>query len=114
MGASSGRLGDLGLISHGVLIWDHDVLGTNLSVGSSRLGGELGERASSLGSGELSVLVTESVSTGTSSSSPGTIAWGAVALVDLWLLAWGAAEGDGLGESEESSNDEFHFYLFSC
>ena len=106
VGASGGGLGDLSLVGHGVLIWDHDVLGTDLGVGSSGLGGELGEGAGSLLSSELSVLVTESIS---GLGTPGTIAWSALALVN-----WLASEGDGLGESEESSNDEFHLYLFSC
>ena len=47
MVTSGGGLGDLGLVGNGVLVWDDDVLGTDVGVGSSGLRGELGEFSSS-------------------------------------------------------------------
>ena len=42
MGSSGGGFGNLSLVGDGVLVWDDDVLGTDVSVRSSGFGGELG------------------------------------------------------------------------
>ena len=63
VGSSGGGFGNLSLVGDGVLVWDHDVLGTDVSVGSSGLRGELGVRTGSFLSGELSVLATDGIAT---------------------------------------------------
>ena len=67
VGSSGGGFGNLSLIGDGVLVWDHDVLGTDVSVGSSGFRGELGVGTGSLLSGELSALASNAVSSGTTS-----------------------------------------------
>lgn len=62
VGTSVGGLGDLSLIGNGVLVWDDDVLGTDVGGGSSGFGGELGVCAGSILSSELSVLASDGVS----------------------------------------------------
>jgi len=42
VGSSGGGFGNLSLVGDGVLVWDNDVLGTDVSVRSSGFGGELG------------------------------------------------------------------------
>jgi hypothetical protein len=103
VGSSGGGLGNLSLVGHGVLVWDDDVLGTDVGVGSGGLGGELGVRSSSLGTAEGGLLVTKGVSL--------SVAGVAVLLARSDVLAtasWGALERDGGGNSEEGSNSEFH------
>jgi len=110
VGSSGSGLRDLSLVGNGVLVWDHDVLGTNVSVGSSGLGGELGVRSGSLGSSELSVLGTNLVSS-RSSSVDGSGFVSALRLTGWNLVAtsWGTLESDSGSGSDEGSNDEFHF-----
>ena len=76
VGTSGGGFGNLSLVGDGVFIWDDDVLGTDIGVGSSGLGGELGVGTGSLGSGELGVLVTDGIALSGSplGSSSGTVA----------------------------------------
>lgn len=110
MGSSGGGFRNLSLIGDGVLVWDDDVLGTDVSVRSSGFGGELGVGTGSLLSGELSVLASNGVARGTgtvggSSTSAwvtGIVAWGAL------LDTWGAFESNGRGGSDKGSNSEFH------
>lgn len=42
VGSSGGGFGNLSLVGDGVLVWDNDVLGTDVSVRSSGFGGKLG------------------------------------------------------------------------
>jgi len=107
VGSSGGWLGDLSLVSNGVLVWDDDVLGTDVSVRSSGLGGQLGVSTGSLGSGELSVLVTEVISLTVLSTS--TVLF---LFTSGDFVAWTArGEVDSGSASDEGSNNEFHFSL---
>lgn len=76
VGTSGGGLGNLSLVGDGVLVWDDDVLGTDVGVGSSGLGGELGVGSGSLGAGELSGLGTDGVSS-TVLTAAAVLLWGA-------------------------------------
>lgn len=110
MGSSGGGFGNLSLVGDGVLVWDDDVLGTDVSVRSSGFGGELGVGTGSLLSGELSVLASNGVvggtgTVGTTVSSGVTISASGSA---NWFTAWGAFEGNGGGRSDKGSKDEFH------
>ena len=109
VGSSHGGFGNLSLVGDGVLVWDDDVLGTDLGVGSSGLGGELGVSTGSLLTTEGSGLSTEVVSTawGSVSATAWGIAWGASTSGESWG-SWGAFEGDGGSTSDKGSNDEVH------
>lgn len=112
VGSSGGGLGNLGLIGHGVLVWDHDVLGTDVGVGTGGLGGELGVGSGSLGTAESGLLVTNGVTLTGVGVVAGVLAWLVLFAVasELWGGgSWGAFEGNSGGGSEESSNSEFHF-----
>jgi hypothetical protein len=103
--SSGGGFGDLSLIGNGVFVWDNDVLGTDVSVRSSGLGGQLSVGTGSLGSGEFGVLRSEAVS---------WTVWSTSAVLLLWRWAcWGTStvvlEGDGGDSSDEGGDNEFHF-----
>ena len=99
MVSTGGGLRDLSLIGNGVFVWDDDVLGTDLSLGSSGFGGELGVGSGSLGTGELGVLVSEVISLTVLS---------ATAVLFLLAALWGTLERDSGDASDEGSNSEFH------
>jgi hypothetical protein len=105
VGSLGGGLGNLSLVGDGVLVWDDNVLGTDVGVGSSGLGGEFGVGSGSLGGAQSGVLSTEGVSSA-SVAGGASASWGAFAHVSI--LARGAVEGDGGGKSEEGCNNEFH------
>jgi len=110
------RLGlrDLSLVGNGVLVGDDDVLGTDLGLGASGLGGELGVSTSSLGTGE------GGRDTGRSTSRAGSTAVAGISvavstrgarIADLGLAAAvgvHALEGSSGGNTEESNDGEFH------
>ena len=104
MVSTGGGLRDLGLIGNGVLVWDDDVLGTYLSLGSSGLGGEFGVGSGSFGRGQVGVLVSKAISLPLSVS-----VLSAAAVLFLLAALWGTLERDGGDASDEGSNSEFHF-----
>ena len=108
-------LADLSLVGDGVLVGDDDLLSTDLGLGASGLGGELGISTSSLGTGEDGVGTRGAATTVATVS--GTRLVGRAARIAAGLdglavaLVRDTLEGGGGGNTEESNNSELHLFL---
>lgn len=109
-------LADLSLVGDGVLVGDDDLLSTDLGLGASGLGGELGISTSSLGTGEDGV-GTRGAATTIAVSGTRLVVGGATARIAAGLDGHAIAvvldtlEGSGGGNTEESNNSELHLFL---
>ena len=106
-------LRDLSLVGHGVLVGDDDLLGTDLGLGASGLGGELGVRAGSVGTGEdgggtTTVATISGARVAGASAGVARIAAGGDGNAGTIVLD--TLEGSSGGNTEESNDGEFHFY----
>ena len=93
---------DLSLVGDGVLVWDDDVLGTDLGLGGSGLGWELGETG----------LVIE-LTWSEDGLSTWETAWGNSWAVKDWGFAWGStlvALSVGVTNKGDNSESVFHIW----